>query len=102
MISFYFPVCTVFPGHWQHGQPSVQPFEYARYVPEDCKFLASLILPIRLSGQNSLFETEIGIFSSDNRLKSIATKIGSFRIVKQLSVTYTDGSYFVDIMYKET
>jgi hypothetical protein len=88
MTSFYFPVCTVSPEHWQHGQPSVRLFEYARYVPADCTFLVSLIFPIRLSGQNSLFVTEIGMFSSDNRLKSLATKIGSFRIVKQLSVTY--------------
>jgi hypothetical protein len=88
MTSFYFPICTVSREHWQHGQPSVQPFEYARYVPADCTFLASLIFPIRLSGQSSLFVTEIGKFSSDNRLKSIATKIGSFRIVNQLSVTY--------------
>ena len=37
-----------------------------------------------------MFETEIGIFASDSRLKSLATKIGIFRIVKQLSVTLTD------------
>lgn len=102
MMSYYFPVCAVFREHWQHGQPSVQPFEYARYVTADSTFLASLIFPIRLSGQKSLFETEIGIFSSENRLKSLATKIGSFRIVKQLSVTYKDGPYFVDTLYKET
>jgi hypothetical protein len=84
-------VRKVFREHWQQGQPSVQPFEYTRYVPADCTFLASLILPIRLSGQNSLFETEIGIFSSDNRLKSLATKIGNLGLLNSSQLlTLTD------------
>lgn len=66
------------------------------------KFLASLNLPIHLSGQSNLFETETGIFSLDNTLKSFAMKTSSFRIVKQLSFTYTDGPHFVDRLYKET